>query len=174
MKTLTHTTFLLITFLLLSCGSSKNYQGAKTRTYRLNVIPSKSSIHFPLGQTLSIKGGVQYFTLPAWNNCEESFVKGPFSKCTTIQLNQYFNSNLQIPEEALSNSLEGYTNVKFTIDKEGKIGKATIVKEPGGGIGPEMQRLVEALPQWKAAQINDGTTITTEMEMEVFFDLVLR
>ncbi len=167
------TIILFAIFLLISSCSTKEIQGTKSRTYRLNIIPSNSSVHFIFNGN-ETKKGLTKITLPNWVGCEDVLKKGPFSRCTANSLNNYFNSNLQIPPEALSSSLEGKTKVKFQLNKEGNVENIKILKDPGGGIGLEIQRLVQSLPPWESAQINEEENVATEIEMEIFFDLVLR
>ncbi len=170
----THCYFFLLTlFILGGCNTGKEILGTKQRTYQVKVIPFKSSVHLLLDEQLSGKS-VSAISLPYWKGCNGTSSKGPISKCTTLHLNDFFNSNIQIPGEALSNALEGYAHIKFKLNKSGLVEDIEVLKEPGGGIGIEMERLIASLPPWESAQINEQDPVDTRIEMEIFFDLVLR
>ncbi len=69
-------------------------------------------------------------------------------------LEMYFNNNIDFPQEAIDNNVEGTVLVSFTIDEDGTIGNA---KATGGklgyGLDEEAVRVVKSMQTWTAGTI---------------------
>ncbi len=74
--------------------------------------------------------------------------------------------NLQYPEEALANEIEGRVRLKFNVSPGGKIRDIQVVKSLGYGCDEEAIRLVKELGKW-----NPGTTDGTNTEMPVTYTI---
>jgi len=65
----------------------------------------------------------------------------------------YLKTNLQYPQTAKQNGLEGKVIIKFVIDVDGSIKDPVILKDGiGGGCGDEAIRLVKSMPKWKPGE----------------------
>lgn len=64
---------------------------------------------------------------------------------------EYLNQNLNYPEAALKNNIQGKVRVEFIVEKDGSISQSRIIrgKEIGYGIPEEALRLVNNMPKWK-------------------------
>ena len=70
-------------------------------------------------------------------------------------LYDYFDVNLKYPSEGLTDSIEGTVIVKFTVKDNGKIDNITIQKSLGDAFDIEAIRLIENMPPWKPARVNE-------------------
>jgi len=67
------------------------------------------------------------------------------------EMNKFLSSQIIYPKEALDNSIEGTVVVKIIVEKDGSITYIAIVRNPGGGLGEEGERVVKLMPKWKPA-----------------------
>ena len=67
----------------------------------------------------------------------------------------YFESELRYPTEALVDSVEGTSIVLFTITKDGVIDAISVEKSLGKAFDEEAKRLINNMPTWKPAMVND-------------------
>ncbi|MBQ6956894.1 MAG: energy transducer TonB [Bacteroidales bacterium] len=85
-------------------------------------------------------------------------------------LYEYLNKSIQYPEMARDNGITGTVVIKFVVEKDGSITKASILREIGGGCGKEALRVVNAMPKWKPGQ-QSGKAVRTEFTLPVQFQL---
>jgi TonB family protein len=69
---------------------------------------------------------------------------------------QYLEQNLQYPQLALQNNIEGRVTVQFTVEPTGHLTDFRVVKGIGGGCDEEVVRLIKQGPSWSPAK--RGTT----------------
>lgn len=70
-------------------------------------------------------------------------------------LESYITNNIEYPQEAIDNSIEGTVNVQFAVDEKGNISNVkTIGPEIGYGLEQEAVKVVAAMPQWSPGQVN--------------------
>lgn len=64
---------------------------------------------------------------------------------------EYLNQNLNYPEAALKNNIQGNVSVEFIVEKDGSISQPRIIrgKDIGYGIPEEALRLINNMPKWK-------------------------
>jgi TonB family protein len=72
--------------------------------------------------------------------------------CSQEQLRAYLEQKMKYPREALKNKAEGTAIVKFVVEKDGSVSSATLLNDPGSGLGDEAIRLVLAMPAWEPAR----------------------
>lgn len=85
-------------------------------------------------------------------------------------LYSYLGKNIQYPDMARDNNITGVVVIRFVVEKDGSITKASIVREIGGGCGKEALRVVNAMPKWKPGK-QSGKTVRTEFTLPVQFEL---
>jgi periplasmic protein TonB len=69
-------------------------------------------------------------------------------------LETYINNNLEYPQDAMDNSVEGTVNVIFTIDENGKVGNVkTSGNNPGYGLNEAAMKAISAMPAWTPGKI---------------------
>ncbi len=60
----------------------------------------------------------------------------------------YIKKNFIYPKFARQNELQGWVKISFIVDTEGNRSNFSIVEEVGGGIGEEMMRMFQTMPQF--------------------------
>ncbi len=75
----------------------------------------------------------------------ESFVRQPNYPGGNTALNEFIRSNLQYPEEAIKNHIQGAVAVDYNVDVFGKVIEAKIKHGIGYGCDEEAIRLVKLL-----------------------------
>jgi TonB family protein len=74
-------------------------------------------------------------------------------ECAQKAMLDYIYSNLQYPEEAKKNGIEGNTVIQFIIMENGTVAELNIVRDIGHGCGEETARVIQ--------QMNDDNMIWT-------------
>lgn len=85
-------------------------------------------------------------------------------------LYKYLSDNLQYPDMARDNNITGKVVIRFVVEKDGSITKASIAREIGGGCGKEALRVVNGMPKWKPGK-QSGKAVRTEFTLPVDFQL---
>lgn len=80
------------------------------------------------------------------------------------------DSELTYPENARMSGIEGYVQVYFIVDKEGKAGKFRVVRSLGKNFDTEALRVMRKLTEWSPAQHN-GQTVSSHMSIRLRFEL---
>lgn len=89
----------------------------------------------------------------------------------TNALVNYFEKNIQYPQEAADNGVEGTVNISFTVDEKGKVGAAKIMNPKiGYGVEEEAMRVFNKMPLWKAGSLK-GKNVKTRYTLPVRFQL---
>ncbi len=143
------------------------------RTYRFSVMSQHSSVQFLFNSSQSY-GALSNITLPSWQGCDGQFKRGAFTECTRMALEQYINEEFQIPSPALDSVIEGKVKYQFVLNENGAIENGRIIKNPGSGLGEEMERTILSLTELEPARINAGDSVASEITLEVYCDIVLR
>lgn len=118
-------------------------------------------------KTLLIFGGLNAF-YPILGNCQE--VEDDCPQCDCLDENgtwpifpggekaieAFLNENLQYPEKALRDSIEGVVYVNYVIDTTGEIIDIKIVRSLNEIFDAEALRLVESLPNYSEPGIQWG------------------
>lgn len=83
---------------------------------------------------------------------------------------EFIANNLQYPEEAEENEVEGTVRAKFVIEKDGSLTNIQIEKKLGYGCDEEVIRVLKRMPKWKPAKLN-GETVRSQFAMPISFRL---
>lgn len=83
---------------------------------------------------------------------------------------EYIERNIQYPEAALEDGIEGTVKLEVTIGADGTLKQIEIIKSPGHGLDKEAIRLVKEGPAWLAARRN-GTPVEHTIKLKVKFKL---
>lgn len=84
--------------------------------------------------------------------------------------NKYLEENLNYPEAAQENEVEGTVELELTINENGSITNIDIKKSLGYGCDQEAVRLINEGPKWNAG-IKDGKTVQDMVSVKVMFKL---
>ena len=64
-------------------------------------------------------------------------------------IESYINNNIEYPEEAIDNGIEGTVNVQFGIDENGNISNVkTLGNKIGYGLEEEAVKVISNMPKW--------------------------
>lgn len=76
-------------------------------------------------------------------------------------LSNFIQQNLQYPEIALENGIQGTVVAQFIVEADGSLSNISIVKDIRGDCGKEVLRLVKMMPKWEPATIDSETVRDT-------------
>ena len=88
----------------------------------------------------------------------------------TEALYKYISENIQYPEQAKEDGIEGRVLMRFTVAKDGSIVNVEVARGIGGGCDEEALRVVKAMPKWKPA-IKDGKPVAGQYALPIHFKL---
>lgn len=88
----------------------------------------------------------------------------------TDALNKYLTSNMQYPEAAAHNGIEGVVTVECAIKPDGSVGTIKIVRMIDPDLEQEAIRLVKNMPAWTPAEQN-GSAVEAVVTIPVTFTL---
>jgi TonB family protein len=98
-----------------------------------------------------------YFIMPAFPGGEGSFKK-------------FITEHLKYPFDAWTQRIEGQVNVEFSINQEGQVVKAKIVKGDKHYFNEEALRVVNESPQWQPGK-KDGEVVEVTITVPIRFKL---
>lgn len=84
------------------------------------------------------------------------------------ELMKWLSDNVKYPENAFKNGVQGRVIVKFIIEKDGKIGDASILKGIDPQLDNEALRVVKEMPAWQPAKVN-GEVVASYFNLPVTF-----
>lgn len=85
-------------------------------------------------------------------------------------LDKFITDNLQYPETAKENGIEGVVNVGFTVKADGTIGSIKILRMVDPDLEQESIRIVKKMPRWNPGTV-DGKAVDAPAEVSVSFIL---
>lgn len=92
----------------------------------------------------------------------------PEFKGGSSRLTNFLAENLQYPEIAIENGVEGTVNVSFIVLKNGEIARIKLLNKVGWGIDEESIRLVKAMPKWNPGK-RDGIPVNIRISIPIKF-----
>jgi len=104
--------------------------------------------------------------MPAFAGCTGDNTKN----CTFQALNKHCREQMEYPQEAADNGIEGMVQTRFVIDEEGNVTNVQVIEGLGYGCDEEAVRLIESLPAWTPGK-HVGTPVKVQMEIPVHFKL---
>ena len=82
----------------------------------------------------------------------------------------FWHMNLQYPKIAREIGIEGHVGVQFTVNKDGSIDDATVIRSVDPLLDTEALRLVRNMPNWTPGKYK-GKTVRSRYTLWVIFDL---
>ncbi|MBX2956109.1 MAG: TonB family protein [Cyclobacteriaceae bacterium] len=83
---------------------------------------------------------------------------------------QYLEKNIQYPEEARANKVQGRVTVEFYVETNGNLSEFKIIRGIGSGCDEELIRLIKDGPKWIPTK-KDNTPIRDKARVRLKFDL---
>jgi TonB family protein len=109
--------------------------------------------------------------MPYFMGCED-LENGTAEKrqCSNTNLIEFISSNIQYPDAAREQGIEGTVLLTFLVNAEGRIEKAEVLRDIGGDCGKEALRIVALMPKWEPA-LQDGKAMAISLNLPVTFSL---
>ena len=85
-------------------------------------------------------------------------------------LYKYIAENIQYPEQAKADGIEGRVLIRFVVMNDGSIANVEVAKGIGGGCDEEALRVVKGMPNWKPA-IYEGNAVNVQYCIPINFKL---
>lgn len=109
--------------------------------------------------------------MPYFSGCEK-LKNGSEKKrsCSNELLVSFLASNVQYPETAKAEGVEGTVYVSFIIDKNGAVTSPTIIRDIGGGCGEAAIEVLKKMPNWEPGKI-EGEKVKVKLNLPIQFYL---
>lgn len=85
-------------------------------------------------------------------------------------LQQFISSNVQYPEDAIKNKIEGKVYIRFVVRKDGSITDIAVELGSHELLDKEAKRLLSIMPIWKPGE-KDGKPVATVLRLPINFTL---
>lgn len=86
------------------------------------------------------------------------------------ELYKYLAQNIQYPEQAKQENIQGRVVISFVIEKDGSIAEVQVLRGIGGGCDEEALRVVNAMPKWTPGKVR-GENVRVKYALPVTFKL---
>ncbi|PHI21779.1 hypothetical protein CEQ90_00395 [Lewinellaceae bacterium SD302] len=154
--------------------------------YKGKTVRSQQSLEFPLTEMKHSKEKERYETeekiykvvsqmpeFPHNNDCDQ-IPGGHQINCSQLYLKNYIRKELNYPDDALNNEVEGMVIVSLIIERDGTISDAILYKDPGYGLGEEALRIAGQMIAdnivWKPGT-HEGRIVRVQYNLPVRFRL---
>ncbi len=104
--------------------------------------------------------------MPSFPTCYEDKDR----KCTEAKLSEFIKENLQYPEYAYKNGVEGICVISFIVEKDGSLSDFKISRNVGAGTGEEALRIMRLLPNFRAGEQGDKP-VRVQMNVPIRFEI---
>lgn len=84
--------------------------------------------------------------------------------------NKFLAENIQYPQQATENGIQGTVYVSFVVDSKGNVTDVKILRGIGGGCDEEALRVVKMMPKWHPGKQN-GKQVRVLFNMPIYFKL---
>lgn len=95
-------------------------------------------------------------------------------RCAEGQLLSILSNNIRYPADATDANIQGTVVTSFVVERNGKMSNFTLLKDIGGGCGPEALRVLKAFDEaglrWQPAQLN-GKPVRMRQSLPLRFRL---
>lgn len=86
-------------------------------------------------------------------------------------LRRYLGNNLNYPQDAVDNDVQGQVIVEFTVCEDGRLCNEKIIKGIGNSCDKEALRVVKAMPPWQPG-IHNGKPVKAYYRQPIVFRLM--
>ncbi len=83
---------------------------------------------------------------------------------------KFLSKNIQYPEEAMKNDVQGRVIIQFVVKKDGSISNPTVARSVDPLLDEEALRVVNAMPKWKPG-MHEGKAVNVKYTIPVMFKL---
>ncbi len=111
--------------------------------------------------------------MPCFLGCEnESTDYKTIKSCADKKMLDFISSNLQYPDTAKAEGIEGTCVVQFIVIEDGSIIEPKILRDIGAGCGEEVLRIIELMQNMEQKWIpgkQDGKTVKVQFPIPIKF-----
>lgn len=108
--------------------------------------------------------------LPHFGDCLNSYTYKTLKNCSDRNVIIFINSQIEYPQAAKDNQIEGNVIAQYVVNKEGRIEEPTIIRGLGFGCDQEVIRVLNSLPLWRPGEQN-GEKVDVLMKVTLRFEL---
>ncbi len=109
--------------------------------------------------------------MPSFGDCAaQESVPENRRKCSDKALVQFIARQLEYPEEARANQVEGTVYVNFVVDETGQVQSPTLLMDIGSGCGDAALAVVKAMPTWEPGH-QQGQAVKVKLNLPIQFSL---
>ncbi|MFK7809649.1 MAG: energy transducer TonB [Saprospiraceae bacterium] len=90
--------------------------------------------------------------------------------CSNQNLIEFISRNIQYPQAALDQGIEGTVLINFIINAAGEMESTEVLRDIGGDCGKEALRIMELMPDWEPA-LDSGEPVAVRLNLPVTFSL---
>lgn len=88
-----------------------------------------------------------------------------------VALLKFLYKNINYPQIAKQNGIEGTVFVSFVVNEDGKISDVEILRDIGGTCGDAAKTVIEQMPNWQPGYQN-GQAVKVRMKLPIKFDII--
>jgi len=85
-------------------------------------------------------------------------------------ISKFFTDNIQYPDSARQNNIQGSVYLDIVIEKDGSISNITVLRSPDVSLSKEAIRAVSTMPKWMPGKQN-GVPVRVYVNIPVRFKL---
>lgn len=85
-------------------------------------------------------------------------------------LMRFLGSNINYPNQAVKNNIQGVVALSFVVERDGSISNVVVLRDIGGGCAEESVRVVKAMPRWLPGMV-EGVAVRVGYTLPVRFKL---
>jgi TonB family protein len=163
-------TFLIGLFLILSTFCTENLIAASIEMDTIKPIPEKRRPNLPEPEPEDNALYQVIGEMPRFPGCENLEGEGKKAVCANKKFEEFIAQNLQYPEVANKNGIEGTVVATFVVEKNGRITNPEIIKSLSESCDKEVLRLIEEMPKWIPGK-QKGDIKRVQIVFVVEFDL---
>jgi TonB family protein len=104
--------------------------------------------------------------MPSFPTCSEDKDR----KCTEAEVKAFIKENLQYPDYAYKNGVEGVCVISCIVEKDGSFSDFKIARNIGAGTGEEALRIMKLLPNFQTGK-QRGEAVRVQMNFPVRFEI---
>jgi len=165
-----------------SCGSNKDSGENSTKSETDTTTMNKDTIVTGTGgQTVVRKSGKILVAAALVNKTDKMTAdRSGYYNYTEVAplyeggqgaIESYINNNIQYPQEAIDNGIEGTVQVQFGIDENGNItGATTLGTKLGYGLEEEAIKVISDMPKWNPGKVK-GKNVKSRMILPITYRL---
>lgn len=109
--------------------------------------------------------------MPSFGDCAaHESEPAALKQCSDKALVQFISRQLEYPESARENRVEGTVYVNFIVDETGQVQSPSLLMDIGSGCGDAALAVVQAMPKWEPG-LQDGHPKKVKLNLPVQFSL---